>query len=121
MQPMHSVSQQTKVTLVFQAKSSGVQCGANLEQATWLLTPECVLQKRMAMWWLSCAAPSDEVAFSRLRAGYDSGAPELLETFDALAKKHLRVYAGQQRPTHACSLYSSMHLPQGINRPSVPY
>ena len=44
---------------------------------------------------------SDEVAFSRLRAGYDSGAPELLETFDALAKKHLRVYAGQQRPAYA--------------------
>ena len=44
---------------------------------------------------------SDEAAFLRLRAGYDSGAPELLEAFDALAEKHLRVYAGQPRPTHA--------------------
>ena len=61
---------------------------------------------------------SDEVAFSRLRAGYDSGAPELLETFDALAKKHLRVYAGQQRPTHACSLYSPCTF-QGYQQPSA--
>ena len=44
---------------------------------------------------------SDEAAFSRLRAGYDSGAAELLDAFDALAKKHLRVYAGQQQTTHA--------------------
>ena len=44
---------------------------------------------------------SDDAAFLRLRAGYDSGAPELLEAFDALAKKHLRVYAGQQRPVQA--------------------
>ena len=51
---------------------------------------------------------SDEAAFSRLRAGYDSGAAELLETFDALAKTHLRVYAGQQRLTHAvCAPHAS--------------
>ena len=100
MQPMHSVSQQTKVTLVFQAKSSGVQCGANLEQATWLLLLG-VLCRKDGYVVAVVRATSDEAAFSRLRAGYDSGAPDLLEAFDTLAKKHLRVYTGQQQPTHA--------------------
>ncbi len=37
---------------------------------------------------------SDEAAYSRLRAGYDSGDPELLKLFDSLAAKQLKVYAG---------------------------
>lgn len=36
----------------------------------------------------------DEAAWSRLRAGYDSGDPELLSKFDSLASQHLQVYAG---------------------------
>ena len=38
----------------------------------------------------------DDAAYSRLRAGYDSGDAELLQTFDNLAKDHLKVYAGRQ-------------------------
>ena len=37
---------------------------------------------------------SDDAAYSRLRAGYDSGDPSLLQIFDNLAAKHLKVYAG---------------------------
>ena len=40
----------------------------------------------------------DDAAYSRLRAGYDSGDAELLKLFDDLASKHLRVYAG--KPAH---------------------
>ena len=40
----------------------------------------------------------NEAAYSRLRAGYNSGDPELLQVFDDLARAHLRVYAGEQRP-----------------------
>ena len=36
----------------------------------------------------------DDAAYSRLRAGYDSGDAELIKLFDNLASKHLRVYAG---------------------------
>ena len=36
----------------------------------------------------------DDAAYSRLRAGYDSGDAELVKIFDDLAAKHLRVYAG---------------------------
>ena len=36
----------------------------------------------------------DDAAYSRLRAGYDSGDAELLKLFDDLAAKHLKVYAG---------------------------
>lgn len=36
----------------------------------------------------------NDAAYSRLRAGYDSGDPELLKLFDDLAAKHLKVYAG---------------------------
>ena len=44
---------------------------------------------------------SDKAAYSRLRAGYDTGDPELLQVFDDLARKHLRVYAGEQQPLSA--------------------
>ena len=40
----------------------------------------------------------DDVAYSRLRAGYDSGDAELLKVFDDLAAKHLKVYAGTNIP-----------------------
>ena len=40
----------------------------------------------------------DKAAYSRLRAGYDSGDAELLRVFDDLARTHLRVYAGEQHP-----------------------
>ena len=40
----------------------------------------------------------DDVAYSRLRAGYDSGDAELLKVFDDLAAKHLKVYAGLRHP-----------------------
>ena len=40
-------------------------------------------------------AHGDDAAYSRLRAGYDSGDAELLKAFDDLAKDHLRVYAGR--------------------------
>jgi len=36
----------------------------------------------------------DDAAYSRLRAGYDSGDAELVKIFDDLAAKHLRVYVG---------------------------
>ena len=107
MQPMHSVLQQTKVTLVFQAKSLGVQCGADLELATWLPLLS-VLCRKDGYVVAVVRGTSDEAAFSRLRAGYDSGAPKLLKAFDALAEKHLRVHAGQQQPTQASALY--VHL-----------
>ena len=41
-------------------------------------------------------AHGDDAAYSRLRAGYDSGDAELLKAFDDLAKDHLKVYAGRQ-------------------------
>ena len=41
-------------------------------------------------------AHGDDAAYSRLRAGYDSGDVELLKAFDDLAKDHLKVYAGRQ-------------------------
>ena len=41
---------------------------------------------------------SAKAACLRLRAGYDSGDPKLLQVFDDLASKHLRVYAGEQQP-----------------------
>ena len=44
----------------------------------------------------------NDAAYSRLRAGYDSGDPELLKLFDDLAAKHLRVYAGMT--SHAAGL-----------------
>ena len=40
-------------------------------------------------------AHGDDAAYSRLRAGYDSGDAELLKAFDNLAKDHLKVYAGR--------------------------
>ena len=40
---------------------------------------------------------SDKAAYLRLRAGCNSGDPELLQLFDDLARKHLRVYAGEQQ------------------------
>ena len=39
-------------------------------------------------------AHGDDAAYSRLRAGYDSGDAELLKTFDDLARDNLKVYAG---------------------------
>jgi len=42
----------------------------------------------------------DDVAYSRLRAGYDSGDAELLKVFDDLAAKHLKVYAGTKHPVY---------------------
>ena len=53
---------------------------------------------------------SDEAAFSRLRAGYDSGDAELLKLFDDLASKHLKVYAGTAALT---ALYISQRPFQG--------
>ena len=41
---------------------------------------------------------SDKAAYLRLRAGYDSGDPNLLQVFDDLAREHLRVHAGEQQP-----------------------
>ena len=40
-------------------------------------------------------AHGDDAAYSRLRAGYDSGDAELRKAFDDLAKDHLKVYAGR--------------------------
>ena len=42
---------------------------------------------------------SDEKAAERLRSGFDSGDPKLLQRFDALSK-HLVVYAGSQHMHH---------------------
>ena len=42
----------------------------------------------------------DDAAYSRLRAGYDSGDEELLKLFDGLAAKHLKVYAGMMIAQH---------------------
>ena len=39
-------------------------------------------------------AKSDEEAAARLRAGFDSGSAELLQTFDALSRDHLVVHTG---------------------------
>lgn len=53
---------------------------------------------------------SDEKAAERLRAGFDSGDPALLQRFDALAK-HLTVYSGAH-------LQPAVHPPspcQGFN------
>ena len=54
----------------------------------------------------------DKAAQARLRAGYDSGDPELLQAFDDLARKHLRVYAGEQQP--------SLHVLQDGRRGAGP-
>ena len=55
---------------------------------------------------------SDEAAFSRLRAGYDSGDSELLKLFDDLASKHLKVYAGKA----ALTSHSFLKPIQGTDR-----
>ena len=56
---------------------------------------------------------SDKAAYSRLQAGYDSGDPELLQVFEDLARKHLRVHAGEPQPPsrHIAGWHERHHRP----------
>ena len=49
----------------------------------------------------------DKAAYLRLRAGYDTGDPELLQVFDDLARRRLRVYAGEQQ--HLSESFAGWH------------
>ena len=53
---------------------------------------------------------SDSAAYLRLRAGYDSGDPELLQVFDVLARTHLRVYAGEAKFPLTQNVFPSQQL-----------
>ena len=52
---------------------------------------------------------SDEAAWSRLRAGYDSGDPDLKATFAELSEGRLSVYAGELPPLPACPVLFPLH------------
>ena len=59
-------------------------------------------------------AKSDEEAAARLRAGYDSGSAELLQTFDALSRDHLVVHTGALLLSRAVSACLAAHRRFGL-------
>ena len=56
---------------------------------------------------------SDEAAWSRLRAGYDSGDPDLKATFAELSEGRLSVYAGEP-PANSMMCPASFPLHAGV-------